>query len=999
MRGSPWWLLAAAWALVIVAVMGHPAPVSAAGEGIFSLDKTSYDVDEGNAVIVGVNRTQGGTLTQDITVTLQLSGGIVDQDYPASTITQTVVFKQNTNSTFLPASFQTINQQKVTNKTVQVTIISASAGALGLPSQSPIAIHGRGTPRVDSVSPRSATAGTLLTLNGFFFPSTTSLCTGADPRIVSVPNATPQLPPGSVRCLNRIDYFTFGGSYVATDPNPIVVGPSTVQSHLTGLTGGALMPGQSYDVRAVVIDPVAPATLDVQTYGTMAVTDIYFAVRSSATANGADQFWYTAPGAPTVTSVTPITGPIVGGTTVTIRGTNLGGANCPTWAPPATPPGVSSVYFGPIDQSQGLGTPAFSCQSNPDGSITAVSPRSAGTGTFNVTVSIGAFISPSTPDSRFTYTGSPTITAITPNTGPTPGGTLVTITGTGFNGLFGGYTSNCPAWTMDNSTNPPTMVPPSPLPGPAPLPDHPLPVMFGSRPALSCSVISDTQMTAVSPPIAVGGPVQVTLNHWTNGPSPFTTAANFNYVQGPVVTAISPNSGPPQGGTVVTVSGSGFAPGAAVKFGATDAAFVQYVSPTQLQVTSPAGNGQVDILVTVAGTASPAVPADLFSYNAPTVTSVVPNAGPPAGGTVVTINGTNFTTTATVQFGANTVPITFISPVQIQATAPAGSIGAVDVRVTTNSGQSATSPDDLFTYTSGPIIASLNPGSAPTSGGTIVIIGGTNFVAPATVSFGGTNSAAVNVNSATQITAMAPAVASAGVVDIKVTTAGGTSPVSTLSKFTYVANPPVITRVSPDSGPTVGGTTIEITGNGFLGATCPGAIKFGATVVPACIVNSDTSITVVAPPGQSGPTILSVTTAGGTSELKQNYTYTSVGSGGSSGGSTGGGTGGISGGTLPPPTGEPVHYQLDFRWSLLVWRGGDGVAVALALKGNGQNDLTGRVTAVYGWDAANNVWRGYFTGTGSIPGASDLQTFTRGGVYWIAITAGPGVIWSGTDGG
>jgi len=949
-------------------VVGHAVPASAAGEGIFSLDKTSYDVDEGNAVVVGVNRAQGGTLTQDITVTLQLSGGIVDQDYPASTITQTVVFKQNTNTTFLPLSFQTLNRQRVVDPPpITVTIISTTAGEiikpwLG-PSAAPIYIHGRGAPQVMSVSPRSGVPGDAITITGQNFAA--ALCLPTQLKTPPAP-ATPDPPSPATRCVYRVLFVPQfgGGPYEAT---PSFVSPTMIQVQPPPAAPTSTDPN-FYDLKVVVVDPTAPVV-------NPNYTPFLYTSVSGQTEN--DRYWLQAVGGPIVTSVFPLAGPVVGGTRVTIGGKNFGG--CPT-----------SVTFG------GVQADMPSCQVVDGAHFSIVTkPYPAPSALVDVVVTTGAGTSLKTPESKFTFTGSPTITAITPNTGPSAGFTTVTITGTGFNGLFGAY-QTCPAWTTNNLTNPPTMVPPSPLPG------QPLPVMFGPLPALGCSVLSDTQMTAISPPSAVGGVVQITLNHSINGPSPFTTAANFNYVQGPVVTAISPNSGPPQGGSVVTVSGSGFAPGATVKFGTTDAAFVQYISPTQLQVTSPAGNGQVDILVTVAGTTSPAVPADLFSYNAPTVTSVVPNAGPPAGGTVVTIKGTNFTTTSTVQFGTNSVPITFISPVEIQATAPAGAIGAVDVRVTTNSGQSATNPDDLFTYTSGPIIASLNPGSSPTSGGTVVIITGTNFVAPATVSFGGTNSQAVNVNSATQITAMAPAVAAAGVIDVKITTSGGTSPVSTLSKFTYVANPPVITKVTPDSGMTVGGTTIEITGSGFLGASCPGAIKFGATVVPSCIVNSDTSITVVSPPGQSGPTILSVTTAGGTSELKQNYTYTTSSSGGSTGGSTGGNggsTGGVSGGNLPPPTGEPVRYQLDFRWSLLVWRGQDGLAIALALKGNGQNDLTGRVTVVYGWDAANNVWRAYFTGAGGIPGASDLQAFTRGGVYWIAITAGPGVIWNGTDGG
>ena len=70
-----------------------------------------------------------------------------------------------------------------------------------------------------------------------------------------------------------------------------------------------------------------------------------------------------------------------------------------------------------------------------------------------------------------------------------------------------------------------------------------------------------------------------------------------------------------------------------------------------------------------------------------TVSSVSPTSGPTSAGTVVTINGTGFTKASTVTFGA--VPatnVTFVSSVQLTATAPAGSIGSVNVLVT-NAGQ------------------------------------------------------------------------------------------------------------------------------------------------------------------------------------------------------------------------------------------------------------------------------------------------------------------------
>ena len=60
------------------------------------------------------------------------------------------------------------------------------------------------------------------------------------------------------------------------------------------------------------------------------------------------------------------------------------------------------------------------------------------------------------------------------------------------------------------------------------------------------------------------------------------------------------------------------------------------------------------------------------------------------------------------------------------------------------------------------------------NGGVSVIITGTNFTGASTVSFGGTLASTFTVNSATQITATAPAQA-AGTVDVRVTTPAGQS--------------------------------------------------------------------------------------------------------------------------------------------------------------------------------------------------------------------------------
>src|SRR5205807_1251648 len=115
--------------------------------------------------------------------------------------------------------------------------------------------------------------------------------------------------------------------------------------------------------------------------------------------------------------------------------------------------------------------------------------------------------------------------------------------------------------------------------------------------------------------------------------------------------------------------------------------------------------------------------------NAPTVSGVNPASGPAAGGTNVTITGTNFTSGATVAFGPNAATNVVISnSTQITATSPPGS-GTVDVTVTTPSGGiSATNAQDKFPYQPpAPAVTSISPSSGPAAGGTTVTISGTNF--------------------------------------------------------------------------------------------------------------------------------------------------------------------------------------------------------------------------------------------------------------------------------
>ena len=83
----------------------------------------------------------------------------------------------------------------------------------------------------------------------------------------------------------------------------------------------------------------------------------------------------------------------------------------------------------------------------------------------------------------------------------------------------------------------------------------------------------------------------------------------------------------------------------------------------------------------------------------PAVSLVAPAYGPSAGGTTVTISGTNLANARVVDFGTAAVA-SFISDTanQIVLVSPPGTAGIVDVTVTTSRGTSVTSARDEFAY-------------------------------------------------------------------------------------------------------------------------------------------------------------------------------------------------------------------------------------------------------------------------------------------------------------
>ena len=111
----------------------------------------------------------------------------------------------------------------------------------------------------------------------------------------------------------------------------------------------------------------------------------------------------------------------------------------------------------------------------------------------------------------------------------------------------------------------------------------------------------------------------------TSIPTGTSRDCSRSFVPGaPAVTGVTPSTGPAAGGTTVTITGSGFFPGAKVSFGSTPAESVTYVSSTELtaialtQATGPSGSLSVDVIVNTLGGTSLATPADRFTFIAST---------------------------------------------------------------------------------------------------------------------------------------------------------------------------------------------------------------------------------------------------------------------------------------------------------------------------------------------------------------------------------------------
>jgi len=168
------------------------------------------------------------------------------------------------------------------------------------------------------------------------------------------------------------------------------------------------------------------------------------------------------------------------------------------------------------------------------------------------------------------YTAAPVINSLSPVSGTTSGGTTVTLSGSNFTGTTG--------------------------------------VSVGSVAATGVSVVSDSQLTFVTP-AGASGTAAIAV---TNSAGTTTFSSGFTYTTGlctPVVTSLSTSVGAADGSTAVTITGTGFTGATTVTFGGRPATFT-VVSDTSITTTAPVSPvSDVNVLVSSAcGTSTSVIP-------------------------------------------------------------------------------------------------------------------------------------------------------------------------------------------------------------------------------------------------------------------------------------------------------------------------------------------------------------------------------------------------------
>lgn len=375
--------------------------------------------------------------------------------------------------------------------------------------------------------------------------------------------------------------------------------------------------------------------------------------------------------------------------------------------------------------------------------------------------------------------------------------------------------------------------------------NHATGVTFGTVPATTYHVISDSVMTAVVGKGATGN-VGVATTEAT------VSLAGFTFLRRPVITGFSPKIG--NQSTAITITGQNLLSGSMVKFGGINAGSYGAGGTDSVVVAYPNAKGASGD-VTVVGIDGTASLSGFTFFPNPVISAPMGTTGYLSDSlklSVPVINGFTYLWELNRNNGGNSTVILGTGPTQV-----INQTGQYTVTETSADGTIvATSPYVVCRILVTPaVISSFSPTAART--GDTVTIKGNHFIdsKPQKVTFGGVQATSFHVVSNSLMTAVVGKGAS-GAVGIA-TYPKATTP---LDGFIFYGKP-VVTGITPAFG--AGGTEITISGSDFTDAT---AVSFGGIAAADFTVTGPGTITArVSANGASGA--VKVTAPGGSASI------------------------------------------------------------------------------------------------------------------------------------
>ncbi|MEU3460563.1 IPT/TIG domain-containing protein [Streptomyces sp. NPDC006733] len=310
-------------------------------------------------------------------------------------------------------------------------------------------------------------------------------------------------------------------------------------------------------------------------------------------------------------------------------------------------------------------------------------------------------------------------------------------------------------------------------------------------------------------------------------------------------------------------------------------------SPTAVAVAPDGGHVYAVNLsansVSVIDTATNAVSATIAVGAAPDAVAFTPdgahayvtNSG--AGGSVSVIDTASSTVTASIAAGAFPISVAVAPDGAHAYVASIGDSALVVIDTATNTVSSTLpTPAAPFAVAIAPNGAHAYVAYASTNSVSVLNTATNTFTGDIPVGTG-PQALAVTPDSAhvyvANLGSNTVSVIDAATAAVATTTAVGRNPIGVAIGTTVVpVPPPVVTGVSPNTGPPAGGTPVTITGTALSDAT---AITFGPGHNATGVSCTATACTAIAPPGAVGTVDVQVTTPAGTSAVSaaDHFTY------------------------------------------------------------------------------------------------------------------------------